>query len=830
MRSPLPRPKVVLAGRILCLFFTIGVATAAPAQPLVAYSCFSLRAAQELLESGEIDQATGPRWLSGITRPIAVVVDTATADCILVGERDPSRPPLSLDDLAVALRAAKFYGAVESPGVSIDPLGDQQSSDRLLVRYFGGIYNTHFGKVCFESDYLLKQMDLGLVDIGSQEVESPWAQFVKKPPKQDQLSSVFSVLFFYPKAVRVTTDVDAAVLEICRIGVENASMGGPEIVTTDKDEQLRFDRFAAALSEHYDEISETHAVLKNLQSLMGLYALCRQVLALGARPDLSYWLYQYPVEVVATPRMIPPLRQGMGGLAVAYEISGSVELEGLAIRVIDGDASAFKQAVLFARPSPKALTWTLLVDEEIVSGAEEEAWCSDLFSEAVYHIRAKDYDRALPLLTLAIENGCASAEVYGTRALAYVGAGDPHAALSDCERGLARAPSSAFLWACKGRALEAKGDDQEAWGAYSSALELNPSLKMPAERQAFLQTGAQRDDGGLGRVEITSDSEYRTNGRSVWESWRKKLSSSIDPSEEIRARQELETLRRTGAMQEASDTRKSFPGRGILFDRPMLDVQLGFKVRLDEGNLFTRRVVLFGPDQLYTISFPLQAALVLKNRVRFFALIPYDILIMPFQIPSYFGSDYVVGMATGPRNPQYGMQQLLLSGLWDGPLLLVDLRYIGTCGKPLLEGYLSAETVEKIDGLVPFRISNPMGLGEVVFEQPVSSTFRLTGSSSFMRLMEDDFPTYMYYSGGFKYKFNTTFVFSSVGLALEYIRWRPQKHLRLRFEWETRKEENWNTIFVGVGSQGFDDSSSRNTYVFAGVDYGKPIFRIRHWF
>src|SRR5262249_21347376 len=110
--------------------------------------------------------------LGGITTPWAVVVDPATRDWILVGERDPKAAALTLDDWVVALRA-RFTHVEADPGVTMDRRPSERclraglqtaclDASRQDVRFFGGVDHTRFGQVCLEADQLMKRIGLAL--------------------------------------------------------------------------------------------------------------------------------------------------------------------------------------------------------------------------------------------------------------------------------------------------------------------------------------------------------------------------------------------------------------------------------------------------------------------------------------------------------------------------------------------------------------------------------------------------------------------------------------------------------------------------------------------
>jgi hypothetical protein len=70
--------------------------------------------------------------LGCINKAVGLMIDRARPDIILVGHHDPNRPPLTLDDFVVALRARFIHGAW--PLVSIDPTEETKQTGLQRVR------------------------------------------------------------------------------------------------------------------------------------------------------------------------------------------------------------------------------------------------------------------------------------------------------------------------------------------------------------------------------------------------------------------------------------------------------------------------------------------------------------------------------------------------------------------------------------------------------------------------------------------------------------------------------------------------------------------------
>lgn len=112
-----------------------------------SYRAFSLQAAQRLAQSAG-DRLAGRQAkahnLLGINRELGVVYGEAPGRVVIVGQQVDKRPPLTLDDLAVALRAKMTVG--KWPLVSIDPTPRTRKTGLQKVRFEGGIQDAAFGK------------------------------------------------------------------------------------------------------------------------------------------------------------------------------------------------------------------------------------------------------------------------------------------------------------------------------------------------------------------------------------------------------------------------------------------------------------------------------------------------------------------------------------------------------------------------------------------------------------------------------------------------------------------------------------------------------------
>jgi hypothetical protein len=188
---------------------------------------------EEAVRKGQDFRAAQPDlfYLSGITKLSAVVIDTASRDWILLGERDPKASVLTLDDWVVALKARFLHPPEEDPGVTIDPIPSDEcrkagktkacrDATRQEVRFFGGIENTHFGQVCYEADWLMKRMALALEQVPVPSLETYYDLAVKQARQAGNTnSSVASRFWFYPMTDRVNVVGDVVLFEKMQMGV-----------------------------------------------------------------------------------------------------------------------------------------------------------------------------------------------------------------------------------------------------------------------------------------------------------------------------------------------------------------------------------------------------------------------------------------------------------------------------------------------------------------------------------------------------------------------------------------------------------------------------------
>jgi tetratricopeptide (TPR) repeat protein len=424
-----PGPAGRQVGVILAVL--LALSPAALAQQRKSFTAVSLGAAQRLVQQAVAEHRDFRRQdkdvyqLAGITRPLAIVLDRDHGDWVLVGERDLGAAILTLDDLAVALRA-RFLHPTQDPGVTIDPVpceacrkagrADQcQHVTTQAVRFFGGVGGTHFGRVCFEADWLMKRISLGLDKLGLDGLQTFFDLVLQERRGTTHgASNVKSRFWFYPIVDRVNVIGDVVLLEKFRMGVFTEVMyaeeDGQPVADLDSFQHGPSEGFARSLSDNYEAAAGVSESLNALRGLTRLAALAKGLVQADGKPDLNYWLKTYPVAAEATPQTTEVLH--VESREEALRVSGGVELTALAAKLKGGDATALRELVLQTRPAVGSPTWSfeIAINGGQVAGVSVPDHLADpnriaaLSQHAWFLFQKKRYGDALEAFEAAFAN------------------------------------------------------------------------------------------------------------------------------------------------------------------------------------------------------------------------------------------------------------------------------------------------------------------------------------------------------------------------------------------------------------------------------------------
>jgi len=438
-------------------------------------------------------------YLGGITKPWAVVVDEGNQDWILVGERDPMSSVVTLDDWVVALRARFVHGS-RDPGVTIDPRGEAEGATRQDVRFFGGVENTRFGRVCYDADWLMKKIGMRLETLPVEGLKTYFDLAVEEANRSGGGGQVASRFWFYPALNRVNVVDNVVLLERFQMGVFTeilaARVNGVEVTNLADFHHGPSQGFARSFESNYDAIAASREVIETLRGLTRLAGLAAGLRSVVPVRNLSYWLAGYVPAMVETPLEVEVLHQAAE--EVGLRISGGVSLAALATRLAGGDASAFRGLVKASRGKDE-LVWEFAVN--LRDGRPENVSIPDrladprmilpLWTQALFLYEKRRYEAARTLVSSVIEQTPEWEYAYVVRGAAWGGEGSYERALEDFSKAISLNPRLAEAHFNRGNARAKLLRVREAIEDYDRALEINPAFV-----EAYLNRGVALEEQG----------------------------------------------------------------------------------------------------------------------------------------------------------------------------------------------------------------------------------------------------------------------------------------------------------------------------------------------
>lgn len=372
--------------------------------------------------------------LGYMTRPAGLVFDPESQDTIIVGEKD-NASNLFLDDFVCALRSLFIFGAY--PQLTIDPEGKAADAKWQSVKMTRGIEDSHFGRVFFESDYLLKKISLGLVKAKPRGFKSQYRLMIERRVKK----AATCRFWFKPFGVDILVFGNAVYLNRYPVWV----LSEPLDPYCSEEEAQTAVKFAQSFSLSYDEFSKDYPVFEDLRNLLRWVGIAGSISSLDFSPDLRFWLQDYEVRKVMIPGKVKSLSNMYGDLNLILRVCGGVESAFLNLRSRLKDNLPplnFAASVIKCRPDKDALTWEIPFEEKItaVKSEEEVFKIEKLFLEGRSLFSRKEYKKAIKNFDIIIEN----------------------------------LPDFPAAWFMKGDALHELGKYEEAIICYDEALKINP--------------------------------------------------------------------------------------------------------------------------------------------------------------------------------------------------------------------------------------------------------------------------------------------------------------------------------------------------------------------
>jgi tetratricopeptide (TPR) repeat protein len=813
--------------------------------------CLSLGAAQKELVRGE-NPSPEVAQLGYITRPVALVVDPVSRDCVLVGRIDPLRPALYLDDLAVALRSVYIDHDPHGPGVSIEAVTSVDEPDREhLVRYFAGIAHTRFGKVCFESDYLLKQMELGLAPTGSPGVESTWDLWQKKRNPGEGRGGSRLVSFFYPLDYPVRFDVNAVSLGDYRLAVGTAGSVPSDGALHDS-EGLQFVR---ALNEHYDEVCRFHPVLADLENLMGLYSLCQGLDSLEIKPHLGFWLKTYLPRSEDTPRTIPTLHRGSAGLGYSIVVNGDLGIRrGLIIRMRLGDPWAIGRVVLQGRPARESLLWTIRISGSTVQSGHEAAAMGRRL-RGLDHLGRDEFGLAREDFQSALAEGDSSAEVERGLAQALLGSGDSLGARHAADLAVRTDPASPDSWRVRGEILARCGADTTALASLRLAVDLAPAdeaagcalgdlLARRGDRpgamvaySAVLLENPTSTRALLGRGSCHRSQGDYPQARLDWEA---AAASATDSDMRDQARQALQELAAEGHLPVSPLVDLLFPRPARHHGRSLWTLEAYAQGDYDFGRDFFAPAAAYVLDNhAFRVTLPARTTWISGNNLRLSLEIPLVVEAVPREELQCVGgpgakavcpgSVTTAAVLAGAHGPSLFLSRLWLDGLWNQPLLVTHLGVSAPGPKPWLETYLGEDSPEGLKGSIPFQRNTWLGKAAVQAELPAAAGWKMPVEASCQTELAQGKSPVLGLSVGMKKALGRGARDTYLGARVAVTRTRWQRLTEVSLTYDALWSGEWQTFAVGVGRR-TTASQVAEDYVAFSTGIGFKIFRAETWF
>jgi tetratricopeptide (TPR) repeat protein len=315
----------------------------------------------------------GIYFLATINRPAFVVFDEDSKDAILVGEQTQDKVVLTMDDWITALRAAIIHPE-EDPGVTIDPFvsdADKQkgmfaspNASTQHVRFFAGLENTQFGEICYEADWWMKLLAAGKIQSPVDGVRS-FIDLVGEDAEAHKINTTLlqTRFWFYPIIDRVNLLDNLVLLQDFQMGVFTQIMyaeeDGHPVLDLSHQYDVPSDKFATSLTKSFGTLAESQDVLASLRELTRLSAIAKGCARSSCSFKFEDFIKNYKALKVTTPTNKEVVVQR--DLNRRLEFRGGVELKALALRLAKGDASALRQIVLKARPSPNSASWKFII-------------------------------------------------------------------------------------------------------------------------------------------------------------------------------------------------------------------------------------------------------------------------------------------------------------------------------------------------------------------------------------------------------------------------------------------------------------------------------------
>jgi YD repeat-containing protein len=220
-----------------------------------------------------------------------VSFDPKTKRVALLGDGNPSLPPVRMDDFVVALQVAfgDHPGEPEDPTFTLDPEDPKNPAGDWLspIHMPEMLAGTHMGDVMLRADWVLKQYTFGVIaDYDGKIIDKrlssvpgyrSYMELLKAKPGAWGGGQVYNRFWILPLQMRLERDGDTLIFTRATMQVQTRRMemaDGRLADSQDKSDPIA-EQFAAFLTEHYDEFAREAPVLEEVREAAKVVAIVK---------------------------------------------------------------------------------------------------------------------------------------------------------------------------------------------------------------------------------------------------------------------------------------------------------------------------------------------------------------------------------------------------------------------------------------------------------------------------------------------------------------------------------------------------------------------------
>ena len=301
------------------------------------------------------------------------IYDPVKQEMVFVGQGQiPIAEQIDFNDLVTVIKAIYLHKA--DPGMTFER--EDLVNGQYDVTYFGGIQNTRFGKIAYESDLALKLLSMGLDSNGNftnayRNAVPTYKSFTQRVVELKQNGGYDIRFWFSPAEVKMTPDPSGKSFVFERVTMKAwadvLSASNNALVTA------AAQGFVSDLTNNYDRYATVFPVLTQLKRLGKITALVKWLYEKNIPVDLSF-VNRYTPPVIPTPQKVNMYR------ICANAALGELGESGLTRNLICNTLNAVDGGVIYDTANEYLTPTSLqaLVDSAISTRPPNPATLNDL--------------------------------------------------------------------------------------------------------------------------------------------------------------------------------------------------------------------------------------------------------------------------------------------------------------------------------------------------------------------------------------------------------------------------------------------------------------------